>query len=206
MIGNVVTKTKVDFNKDMFNIVDNINDIEKDSLTLIVGWDLVNEIYPKQVSVLKRNISDKIKWTFTRRERRVEYEDDIERFWVDIINDINHKINYKFINLLKLRYGDTKMLLNNFSNVKNVHIYVYNNSFVYLYFNGFVYGIDLKQVDFIGIERRKIYRKLYEIGEVFFNDSFLDYEIKSKIKNKSIIPYLNACTRKAKTNNSSLHI
>ena len=50
----------------MIKKIDNL--IETDKPTIIVGWNKVKELYPKQ-KITNKKISDSLFWTFTEKEK-----------------------------------------------------------------------------------------------------------------------------------------
>ena len=98
-IGNIVTKDKISDEK--YNVCDDITQINKDFLTIIVGWGLVKEIYGEgNVSILNKKIDDNTYWTFDNKERKVDLEIDIKKFQYKCIEYIENKITYIFIDVL----------------------------------------------------------------------------------------------------------
>lgn len=203
-IANIVSRTRTTFNDELFNITDDITSINPNLPTLVVGWGFVKEVYQgKNISILNKNIDKSTMWTFSRHEKRTEYEKDSKFFLELLIDDISKDVKYKYINVLTLTYEKTKKLIENFNKLDISCIYVYMNSFIYIYSNSIktVYGVDFNMIDYININRRKIYNKLYNLGEVFFSDDFIDIEFKKHIKDNKIIPYIHNATRNNRESN-----
>ena len=84
------------------------------------------------------------------------------------------------------------------TSTEKCYIYIYKNSFIYALIGGIVIGIDLNTIDYLDINRKRIYNILYKgNNDIFFSDDFLDKEIRMNINNKQkIIPYLYAIQHK----------
>ena len=71
------------------------------------------------------------------------------------------------------------------------YIYVKNNSFIYILNENSIYGLDLNTIDFLNIERKKIYRRLYSNNnEIHFNEDIIPKNLRKEIKNNKIIPFI----------------
>lgn len=190
-IANIITNNKVEISN-FFNIKTEINDVDFSLPTLIVGWEKVKKLYPEQ-DILVKKISDNISWTFSKYEKRFQYEKDIECFIQNSIKNIDSKVNYHFFNYLLATEHRKKCFI---EYVKNSDCSLfYNLNFLYIYSikDNITIGISLKDLEYIGINikdfiqnfnnnRNIISNNINDIGK---NSLFL---IKDNIK---IIPYLN---------------
>ena len=80
-IGNIVSQVDIKADK-LFNLIKDINKIEPELPTLIIGWEFVKVIYgDNKPSILEKQISENVYWTFTKKERRVDYEEDIKKYY-----------------------------------------------------------------------------------------------------------------------------
>ena len=109
-----------------------------------------------------------------------------------IRENVKNEVNYMYINVLTSKYNFIKNLIKKLNSTDVFYIYIYKNSFVYLCSNENIFGFDLNMTDFLDIDRKKIYKILFSNGnKVFFNDDFLDKNIRENIENNNkIIPYL----------------
>jgi hypothetical protein len=190
-IGNIVTESNFDFGK-LFNVTTNMSDTIEGLPTLIVGWGLVKEIFVDQkISILEKNIDIDISWTFTQKERRVDFEKDYDDFIKTCITNLNSTTPYIFINILTCKLSDIKKILEKIRSDEKMYIYIHNNSFIYLNGGENTFGFDLNSVDFLKINRTKLYRLLYSTpnNDVFFNFDFIKKTIKYNIVNQQkLIP------------------
>jgi hypothetical protein len=93
-VGNIVTKSKLV--EENFNIVNNFDEIDNDLPTLIIGWEIVkNQI--EGISIIHKKISQRLYWTFTTKERKVDYEVDLEKFKELCFNQFGDNIPYVYL-------------------------------------------------------------------------------------------------------------
>ena len=97
-IANIITKGKLEISS-YFNIVSNMDNIDITLPTLIVGWKETKCLFPEQ-NILENRINDNIFWTFSKREKRYQYEKDLETFINLVISNLNKEINYHFFNFI----------------------------------------------------------------------------------------------------------
>lgn len=199
-IGNIISENKLKFG-DLFNNTDNVNDIDKNLPTIIIGREFFKKIFPNEnTSIIERRFSNNMVWTFSKRERRIDYEKDISLFMESCVKNINNMLSYHYVNILTIDREKTKKLINFLTFTGKLHIYIHNNSFIYIYdkTNESVIGIDFNFIDYVNIDRKRIYKLLYgKNNELFFDKSFIpDDLLKLTINNNMIIPYLHAIREK----------
>ena len=79
-LGNIVTTAKKNNYSEIFNVVNSIDKCITDLPILVVGWKLMTSLFP-DANILNKEYNG-VKWTFTKTERRCEYEEDIIEFSV----------------------------------------------------------------------------------------------------------------------------
>lgn len=191
-ICNIVTKSKIDYSK-FFKVTSNFSSIDTSIPTLIIGWSLVKELYPNQ-SILENKITDNIYWTFSKREKRYKYEDDLNKFIKLVLNHIEIKSNYIFYNYILSSYQRKNSFLDYIKN-RPCSIY-YNSRFLYIYVisDGVTIGISLNDLNYIGIEPQFFIKKISSNQETIIcsNLQCIDQDSYFLIKdNTKIIAYLN---------------
>ena len=80
-LGNIVSE--VDIKVDgLFFVTNNIENVIKDIPTLIIGWDLTKRLFSEKtkLSILEKQIDKNLFWTFTKKERRIDFEIDFKNF------------------------------------------------------------------------------------------------------------------------------
>lgn len=197
-ICNIIANTNAREDQFIF-YTDDIKNIKNGIPTLIIGWEKAKQLFKetKKLSILDKKIDDNLFWTFSKTENRVEYEVDMSRFIKIAIEKIEKNIEYEYINILTTSYNKIKKLLEILYSNNKSYIYIKNNSFVYIFNRDIVYGIDLNSIDYLCINRKKIYKKLYGLmNDVFFSTDFINKNIINNITNSSIIPKLKMLSTK----------
>lgn len=190
-IGNIITNSSIEISK-FFNVVSDLKNIDISIPTLIIGWDNVKKLYPEQ-NILNNKINENISWTFSKREKRYQYEKDLKNFIESVVKEINDKINYHFFNYLLASETRRKNFIDYIKNGES-SIY-YNSRFLYVYNanDSITIGVSLKDLFYIGINPKFLIDIFNENNVIICNnikdigdDSF--FLVKDNIK---IIAYLN---------------
>ena len=145
----------------------------------------------KILSEVNKNIDKNIFWTYSKTERRIDYEKDILDFYNYILEENINNISYKYINMLTLTKNKCKNMLKLLNNDILKYIYISNNM-IYCYYNDIVFGFSLEISEYCGINKDKILKMLKSNSHVkiSYNDYFIDNNIKKLINNKKyVIPY-----------------
>lgn len=190
-IANIVTKNKIQISE-FYNVVADINLIDNSLPTLIIGWSIVKDIFPNQ-NILFKNITDNIEWTFSKREKRYQYEKDINMFIKKTICFLENNVNYHFFNFIL----SSERKRNNFIKYVqkgNCSIY-YNSKFLYIYncIDKITIGISLRDLFYIGINIKNFIIDLNKNNNIIINNiDFIDNDALFLIKdNTKSIAYLN---------------
>ena len=151
----VVSEEKINnLNKEFFSNDEGI-------ITLIIGWELAKS---KGASILNHQIDEKTYWTFSPREKRKIFEEDIERYRLLVLNHL--KSDKKTINISPLNFLNSEQLLNYLlNNFCDINAYLYKES-LYLYDKNTIYHIDMGLLSFMSwdiIEKIKDIIKIKEI-------------------------------------------
>lgn len=190
-IGNIITNSSIEISK-FFNVVSDLKNIDISIPTLIIGWDNVKKLYPEQ-NILNNKINENISWTFSKREKRYQYEKDLKNFIESVVKEINDKINYHFFNYLLASETRRKNFIDYIKNGES-SIY-YNSRFLYAYNanDSITIGVSLKDLFYIGINPKFLIDIFNENNIIICNnikdigdDSF--FLVKDNIK---IVAYLN---------------
>ncbi len=191
-IGNIITTSKIE--DENFKVCRKIETIQEGLPTLIIGWDKTKEIYGDKVSILHKEISDDTFWTFSPKERKVDYDNDLESFFSMCYSKMGEKLHYIYVDLIHDSKKKIKKIIRKIYSLKNPIIYINKNRMVYIYSEGMIFGIDLEIVEYLGIKRDKVITKLRNLSGCRFIDTeiFNKYKgIMTKINNKvRLIPYL----------------
>lgn len=189
--GNIVTKSKVDVDTDLFNIVDSCEKTIEGIPTLIIGLADAKEHIPR-FDILTKQYGDTF-WTFRKNERKCEYDEDIDRFQKYAIDKAVSSVKYTYIDFLNYTLnGIRKLLKLAGSSSKKVVFLTKGSSFMFVYMEEYetVFGVSLSTAEYIGIPKGKI-MKLLRNAEYIHDTSFITGNLRRTIGfNTHIIPIL----------------
>lgn len=152
-VGRIITNSKVDdvsefieVTKGTSSIVDNQAKIP----TIIVGYKNAESICGK-LNVLNKKIGNNLYWTFSKRERRIDYDHDMRTFFSNVSDFVMKYCKYEYIDLITA--DDEKK--NHLKNVldSNVLKVVYSTEqmyYIYVPHENITYGLAKSVVDFVG--------------------------------------------------------
>ena len=152
-VGRIITNSKVDdvsefieVTKGTSSIVDNQAKIP----TIIVGYKNAESICGK-LNVLNKKIGNNLYWTFSKRERRIDYDPDMRAFFSNVSDFVMKYCKYEYIDLITA--DDEKK--NHLKNVlaSNVLKVVYSTEqmyYIYVPHENITYGLAKSVVDFVG--------------------------------------------------------
>ena len=189
-LGYIVTDMRINNVKDFVGVVNDISLADTTKPILIVGIENAKKNI-ENFSILDKKVNDKLFWTFKKTENRVDFEHDINYFYNYIINNISSNIKYYYINILKLKYNKLKKLYNILFSGEKKYIYISNNM-LYILYNGSVLGISISILEYIKIDLKKFFKRLYSNKDniICTNASDCVRSIKTEIGNKKyVIPY-----------------
>ncbi len=110
-LGYIVSKNKI---KEKFSFIEVVSEYEmikdKDKPILIVGLEEARK-HASSFSIIEKKLGDNLYWTFGKREKKIDYDKDIEKFQEFVINKYINSIEYHYINLLKLSLKSIKRLI-----------------------------------------------------------------------------------------------
>ena len=190
--GNVISKTPIliegfkNYGKD--DLIDN------DLPTLIIGWDLVKEMYYDKVSILHKSINIKTYWTFNSKERKADFESDIESFKEFCYNSFGDNIPYVYLDILYGKKNVNKKIIKKILTLVKPYIYLSDNNMVYIFGDNIIFGIDLNILDYFDGKKEKTLRAINNLNSAVLIDSeifnkYRDFLYKIKNKNR-LIPYI----------------
>ena len=185
-IGNIVTKSKIEVEN--FNICKDLECIDETLPTIIVGWKFTKELLGNDISILHKTINKKLFWTFDSKERKSEFEIDLENFKDNCFNIYGENIPYVYLDLLynskKINYRVIKKILS----LKNPVTYFSENNMVYIYGDNILFGIDLNVIEYFDNKKEKIIEKIKKINSTTLVDHTIFNKCKDliyKLKNKN---------------------
>ena len=179
--GNVISKTPI--------LIEGFKNYGKDDLidnylpTLIIGWDLVKEMYDGKVSILHKSINIRTYWTFNSKERKADFESDIESFKEFCYNSFGDNIPYVYLDILYGKKNINKKIIKKILTLVKPYIYLSDNNMVYIFGDNIIFGIDLNILDYFDGKKEKTLRVINNLNSAVLIDS--------EIFNKNrLIPYI----------------
>lgn len=158
---------------------------------LIVGREFSKKLNIK-ASILNKKIDNNTFWTYSQKEKKSEYLEDIEKFKRFCIDNFLKKINYFYIDPFNLKYSQLKKIIKKFKENKS-KVFYYNSDMCYIYFDEIIFGIHWETIEYFGIDKSKIieWLKLNYFSALpkdeIFNKCMEDTQ---KLNNVKILPYL----------------
>lgn len=161
--------------------------------TLIVGKKKAIELFgDENVHVLDKTISETVKWTYAKNERRDFFEEDIANFIAEIEHRALSSVKYYFINIFTEKLSFIKKFVKWLKSGVKITAYVTKKE-IYFYGGKEVVGVSTVDFEYIGIPTAKIIRKLQEIPSIeLVTASITDSVMPSAFKSKKniLFPYL----------------
>jgi hypothetical protein len=206
-LANIVTTNKIDVPED-FNVVNSEKDIISGLPTLLVGYDYVSKNYP-DFDITNPEIKTNLYWSFKRNEKRDNYEETLSWFIHKTYEDLTKDLVYVFVDPIQYRPRTLAKIVRKIYSLKEPITYRHK-TMVYIYSEKFIFGIDLKLLNFIGFDARKILSKIKKLSHVFLceNEIIIEYKkIIETLDNKvRYTPYLYAIKNGQNNNTSDIHL
>lgn len=186
-IANILTDAENDINLDESVNVCVSPDMSIRSLpTLIIGYRKAKGMIDGFNILEKSYPSQNLYWTFTRHERRHEYETDIGKFYDMAVRMAIGDVTYRYVNPYQSRYNEIKQLLSFIkSGMRKTVMYDKNggNMFIYDADRHVIYGVSLNACEFIGIDSSKVIWKIVTnpSNRLILPDVRLPYRVKKVI-------------------------
>lgn len=194
-LGRVITNGRKINTIDFVDKTSKYDSIDTSIPTLIIGKALAEKIYGKdKIHILTKKIEDNVFWTYSKTEKRNEFEADMEKFNAYIIKNMRSRLKYTYFSVLTNPFSKVKSLIKYISdkNIKKV-IYIYNKH-LYIYSGkNLVLGLSLVETEYIGLNSEKIVTKIKKNPNniIIENDYFLSYSMKIRLDDDFVvIPYL----------------
>jgi hypothetical protein len=190
---NIITDSvKSKFNFDCNKYV-KLENADLELPTLIIGYEKAKQ-YIKNFDILKKSYPEQnLWWTFTKRERGIDYERDTQSFYNEAVQKYVDGLTYKNIDIYNLERKSIRKFLKWVDNDYIKYVYRDNHDFVYLYSNAYkiIYGISLTKCEFCGYNKDKIFKRLILNKKIIKIDNFdrIPYSVKRYI-NGDICKYM----------------
>lgn len=190
-LGYIVTDRKI---KGIDGFITQIKALEEAIYPLpilIVGWD-VAKAHKAYKSVIERQLDERTYWTFKKTESRMDFEKDLSRFYLLVVNSFIEKISYNYLSPKSINRGRIKKILQHVNSSDCGCIYI-SNGMLYVPINEHVIGLSLRVCEFCGMKSSKIVSKAYESGKVITDKDIDDKSILKWFENKRYAIVYMAC-------------
>lgn len=191
-VGNIVTDSKLEHEN--FKICCDMEDIDDNLPTLIIGWDKTKRLLGDEVSILHKKIKTKLFWTFSSKERKSEYESDLDIFISYCYNVFGENIPYIYLDILYGKKFINYKVIKKILSLENPITYFSDNNMIYIYGENIIFGIDINVIEYFTDKSEKVKEKIKNLknntlidSEIFNNCKDLIYKIKNKNR---YIPYI----------------
>lgn len=190
-IANIVSTSKLNVSKD-FNVVSSMDEIIHEIPTLIVGFDVVNKLYP-DFDITERQVEPNLYWIFKRTERRDDFESGLRWFINKIISDLSKEISYVFVDIMQYKTKTLCKIARKFLKMEK-KFSVQINDMIYIYGENIIFGVDLKLFRFAELKTDKLKNSIQAKSSVFLGLDDILIEDKNIINELGIqiryLPYL----------------
>jgi hypothetical protein len=207
VLGNIVSNNNISVSEE-FNVVKTMDEIIHGLPTLIVGYDLVNKLYP-DFDITNILVNGDIYWTFKKTEKRDKYEEDLAWFTSKVYKNLTDNIPYIFIDPIQDKPKKLKKIIKKIHTIKNIITFI-DVDMVYIYGENMIFGVDLKLLDYIGFNVDKIKLKIKKISSVFLDNKEILIEYKNTLEtldNKvRYVPLIYSIRHEQNNSSSVIHI
>lgn len=190
MCGNIIGITKKqDITEGVFNTCLNFNERIKDIPTLIVGVENACK-YIENFNILNTHYPDEVFWTFSKTERRKQYNEDIEKFKKYCLEKEMNKVTYEYLDFTCFTYSRFRNFVKyiNSTDVKLCFL-TRNSNFMFIYSPKYNYewGLSLTFCEYIGISKHKIIKrfKSNSNNKFIYDLSFFDNLLKDLVRDNT---------------------
>lgn len=191
-IGRIITKNKNFDTLDFVDITSDATKIDNTIPTLIIGRQTAETLYGSEnIHVLDKKVGDNVYWTYSKLERRNDFEKDIEKFNNKLFKNLMSQVVYEYISPFTADYTTVKKVLGCLKDSTDKIVYIFDQH-LYILYNDTVYGLSFHEMEYVGIRRDKIMSRVFNGKNVKMvqNTNFLSRNMRKLIKdNKIIIPY-----------------
>lgn len=204
-LGNIITTDKINVPSE-FNVVKTIDDIIHGLPTLIVGYDLVNKLYP-EFDITDVYVCTNMYWTFKRTERRDKFEEDLYWFISKVYQDLTKQVNYVFVDPIQYTNRTLYKILRKIYSLEKKVSYLHADM-IYIYGDKIIFGVDLMLLRYMSVNVDRIIEKIKNTSVFLDNDKILIEYKKNvgRLENQvKFIPYLYSIANEQNTTISFVH-
>ena len=192
--GRIITRSKRIEANELIDVTNDITSIDPSIPTLVVGKQLAVEMFgADKVKVLNKNIDKNISWTFLKTERRSDFEKDISNFKNDVMRRITKSVKYYYVDVITSSAYKMMRFVRMLADGRTKTVFIRNNN-MYIYVDKWVFGVSLDDIEYIGIDRNKVFSFIKRLRNVRFVYDNKNWSIELKretFDNAIIVPYIS---------------
>lgn len=192
--GRIITRSKRIEANELIDVTSDITSIDPSIPTLIVGKQLAVEMFgADKVKVLNKNIDKNISWTFLKTERRSDFEKDISNFKNDVMRRITKSVKYYYVDVITSSAYKMMRFVRMLADGRSKTVFIRNNN-MYIYVDKWVFGVSLDDIEYIGIDRNKVFsfiKRLHNVRFVYDNKNWSIELKRETFDNAIIVPYIS---------------
>ena len=190
-IGRIITTTKPEGISEFIDVTNDTSTIinkETKIPTLIIGYKNAVNICG-ELRITEKKIGKNLYWTFSKRERRIDYEPDLANFISYVSKFLMEFCDYEYLDFITADDEKKKEFSSVMSNNHRKIVYVTKTMYYVYYPNkNKTYGISKDVLNYIGFDNDKIFKRLSSPQNTIVSDTdFLDTKI---TKSKFVQPLL----------------
>ena len=192
-IANILTDEPYD-KGELYNVVRDIDCLEPEIPTLIIGWDKTKELYP-DASIIEWKVTDNVYWTYGKYERRDKFETNVAKFQDLAFKKFVESIGYVFYDAMSSGPGKFSSFIMSIKDETVKTIYV-SYDMMYIYYEGKnkVIGLSLRDCDYIDeTYKKQIFSAIYnnKSVNVLKNNGEISKDVRFRTRGMAyILPYI----------------
>lgn len=192
-IANILTDEPYD-KGELYNVVRDIDCLEPEIPTLIIGWDKTKELYP-DASIIEWKVTDNVYWTYGKYERRDKFETNVAKFQDLAFKKFVESIGYVFYDVMASGPGKFSSFIMSIKDETVKTIYV-SYDMMYIYYEGKnkVIGLSLRDCDYIDeTYKKQIFSAIYnnKSVNVLKNNGEISKDVRFRTRGMAyILPYI----------------
>lgn len=191
-VGNIVTSSRI--KEENFKICNKLDTINSDLPTLIIGWDKAKELFKNRISILHRQIDENFYWTFSKQERKIDYETDIKKFKHLCYEIFGEELIYVYVDPIHNSLSVNKKILKKIYSLKEIVSYITDKKMLYILGDNLIFGIDLNITEYMGVSTQKIISRLHYLPNSVLIESEIFNKCKDFVKKlgnkQKLVPYI----------------
>lgn len=192
--GRIITRSKRIEVNELIDVTSDTTSIDPSIPTLVIGKQLAVDMFgADKVKVLNKNIDKNISWTFLKTERRSDFEKDILNFKNDVMKRIMKSVKYYYVDVITSSVYKMMRFVRMLADGRPKTVFVRNNN-MYIYVDKWVFGLSLDDIEYVGIDRNKVFAFIKRLRNVRFVYDNKNWSIELKretFDNAIIVPYIS---------------